>query len=756
MALAPAAEPAKPTPAEVEHFEKAIRPLLIEHCVKCHGEKKQSAALRLDSAAGLKKGSDTGPVVVPGDPAKSKLIQVIRRTGDNAMPPDKPLPEAAVAALTAWVKAGAYFPDAAATKLDPNSAKNHWAFQPMKAPAIPGNATHPIDAFVRSQLAEKKFAPAPEADRRTLMRRASFDLLGLPPSAEELDAFAASDAPDAYEKLLDRLLASPHFGERWARHWLDVARYSDTKGYVFQEDRNYPYAYTFRDYVVRSFNADKPISQFFVEQIAADKLPLGEDRKSLAALGFLTLGRRFLNNQADIIDDRIDVVARGMMGLTVGCARCHDHKYDPIPIADYYSLYGVFQNSTEPKELPLIGTVEKTPAYLEFEANVAKLEAAVAEDKARRVKDRLTQLGVVAGFGGFVANPDRVLNRADRNSITGLQKKVDEFRAKSPFAPPRAHVLNDAGAISEPVVFLRGNRNTPGPKVPRRMPEVVAGADRKPFTQGSGRLELANAIASPTNPLTARVFVNRVWLHLFGQGLVRTPSDFGTRSEPPTHPELLDWLALQFVRDGWSQKRLLKNIMLSATYRQSSVADAKAMQLDPENRWLARQARKRLEFEPLRDSLLVAAGQLDRTLGGKPADLFAGGGTKRRTIYGFIERQNLPGTFRAFDFASPDQHMPQRFETTVPQQALYLMNSPFVAEQARAAVARSEVARVSGPAEKAKALYRAILSRSPTAAELELALEFVKQEAPAKLSALNAWEQFAQVLMLSNEFAFVD
>ena len=747
---------AEPNPAAIEFFEKSIRPILTEHCQSCHGPKKQQAGLRLDSAAGLAKGTDEGAVVVPGQPEQSKLLASVQRKGDNAMPPDSELTKDQVAALTEWVKQGAVFP--ASTIAAVGDPKKHWAFQPVIDPKVPelAGAKNPIDAFVLAKLTEKGMKPAGPADRRTLARRLYFDLIGLPPTAADLDRFEKGS--ETTEQLIDTLLKSPHYGERWGRYWLDVARYADTKGYVFQEDRNYPYAYTYRDYVIRSLNEDKPFNRFIVEQLAADKLPLGDDKKPLAAMGFLTLGRRFSNNAHDIIDDRIDTVTRGLMGLTVACARCHDHKYDPIPAADYYSLYGVLASSNEPKEYPLIGEVERTPEFLKFETESQKLDAAVAEGRAKILANRQTLLGAVAGSALRVPNPEKLMNRLDRNTLTDLQKKSDQFKARSPFAPPRAMVLNDNPRPNEPAIFLRGNPNTRGATVPRRMPEIVVGATRKPFANGSGRLELAEAIASDTNPLTARVIVNRVWGWHFGQGLVRTPSDFGVRSEPPTHPELLDWLTKRFIEDGWSLKKLHKRILLSATYQQASATPAASFQADPENRWLAHQNRRRLDFEGMRDSLLVAAGQLDAKLYGRSVDLFAQPFTKRRAVYASIDRQNLPGTFRAFDLASPEQHTAQRFQTTVPQQALYLMNNAFVAERARAVVAREGVAKVTEPVAKAVAIYRAILSRSPTAAEATFAAEFAQEAGKVKPTGnqLSAWEQFAQVLLLSNEFLFVD
>src|SRR5262245_32726093 len=387
--LAFAGPAAAADPAEVEFFEKKVRPVFVEHCAECHGAKKQSAGMRLDTIAGIKKGADDGPVIVAGKPDESRLVKAIRREGDNPMPPKKKLPDEAVAALVDWVKRGAVLPDEAATAKA--NGKDHWAFKPVvdpQVPTVPGAAT-PIDAFVRAKLAIAKLPPGPKADRRTLLRRAYYDLVGLPPTADEFDAFEKDSSPDAFEKAVDRLLASPHFGERWARHWMDVARYSDTKGYVFTEDRSYPYAFTYRDYLIRSFNEDRPFDRMILEQIAADKLPPSEDRMELAALGYLTLGRRFLNNPHDIIDDRIDVVTRGFMGLTVGCARCHDHKFDPIPIADYYSLYGIFAGTVEPKDPPLIGTAEQRANAKVFDVEVKRMEQAATDFQAKMVAEAL-------------------------------------------------------------------------------------------------------------------------------------------------------------------------------------------------------------------------------------------------------------------------------------------------------------------------------------------------------------------------------
>ncbi len=509
---AEAPDPAAATPEGIEFFEKHVRPLFATHCLECHGEKKQGG-LQLDSRAAMLAGSDSGPSIAPGDPDGSLLVHAVRYQDEPKMPPEGKLPDDAIAKLETWIKMGAPWPPDSGpvkTKADHfDTAKTHWAFQPIAKPPLPPVARvdwvqSPVDNFILARLEQQGLTPSPPADRRTILRRASFDVTGLPPTAAEVQRLVADADPDALNRELENLLASPHYGERWARHWLDVARYADSKGYVFTEDRNYPNAYKYRDWVVRSLNEDLPYDQFLIQQIAADRLPLGDDKSALAAMGFLTVGRRFLNNQNDIIDDRIDVLARGTMGLTVTCARCHDHKYDPIPSADYYSLYGVLASSVEPKE------------------------------------------------------------------------------------PADLMTLADAEQPVTPVIFVRGNSGNRGPEVPRQFLKVLAGEDRQPFAQGSGRLELARSIASADNPLTARVIVNRIWMHYFDQPLVETPSDFGLRSDPPTHPELLDYLAASLIENNWSLKSVHRLILTSATYQQASGDRPECRAVDPENRLLWR------------------------------------------------------------------------------------------------------------------------------------------------------------------------
>jgi mono/diheme cytochrome c family protein len=753
--LAPAARPAEPAQAAadaqaVEHFEKNVRPVLVEHCHSCHGPTKQRGGLRLDSRANLLKGGDSGQAVNLTAPDQSLFLKAVRQEGDLKMPPKGKLDAKAVAALAEWVKMGSPWPEgeahAAPARLTRAELRQkHWSFQPVKKPDVPTvkNAAWvrtPLDAFVLARLEAKGLTPTRPADRRTLIRRVTFDLTGLPPAPEEVEAFEDDRSPDAYEKLVDRLLASPRYGERWGRHWLDVARYADTKGYVFTDERRFPYAYTYRDYVIRAFNDDLPYDQFVTQQLAADLLPLGEDKRPLAAMGFLTLGRRFLNNAHDVIDDRMDVTVRGLQGLTVGCARCHDHKYDPIPQTDYYSLYGVFASSVEPKELPLVGQPEPTEAYANYERELKKREEVVAKFREAHKTE------LASG------------NRKFRDELKALQKKVDAWNVTAPAAPPRAMVLNDAPVPQKPHVFKRGNPNLPGDEVPRQYLLAVAGEGRKPFAQGSGRLELARAIANPDNPLTARVLVNRVWGWHFGQGIVRTPSDFGLRGEPPTHPELLDYLAATFVENGWSIKRLHRLILLSNTYRQASDDNPALTAIDPENRLLGKMSRQRLDFESLRDALLAVAGHLDSTAGGRPVELTTAPFTSRRSVYGFIDRQNLPGVFRTFDFASPDATTPQRFTTTVPQQALFLMNSPFVIEQARLFAAWPELTGLTEE-QRIDRMIRLAYGRAADAEEIELGKRFLAAAKTGETGAgnrLTAWEKYAQVLLLANEFTFVD
>ncbi len=773
-------------------------------------------------------------------------------------------------------------------------ATNHWAFQPVKAVPLPkvGNerwARSPVDRFILSRLEADKLSPSPMADRRTLIRRATFDLVGLPPTPEEVAEFVRDPqtAEKAFAALVERLLASAHYGERWGRHWLDVARYADNKGYVFFEEKTYPWAWTYRDYVVRAFNDDKPFDQFVREQLAADQF--GGDRQALTALGFITVGDHFVNNTHDVLDDRIDVVTRGLMGLTVACARCHDHKFDPLTMADYYALYGVFRSSTEPMIPPAAAEPALNEAYEEFElvlldkqrklrefvegkhreivhggrtrvaeylmavyaqrnqpatesfmlladkgdvnpAVISRWRAFIDREGATNsiwapwhsyaaldetnfaslatvvhgqlvenaglnpiVRDVVVNPGApksmqeVAGRYGqmftnselsFVAatatKADKELrevlhgadappnipaqtdwgflsllpDRASQGEFQKLVTDLEQWLMRGPEAPPRAMVLQDLPVPFEPRIFARGNPNRATVQVTRRFLSILD-PHEKPFRQGSGRGELAAAITDAKNPLTARVFVNRVWLHHFGAGMVTTPSDFGLRGERPSHPELLDWLAGEFVRGGWRVKELHRLIMNSAVYQQVSVnmGESRAQQVDPENRLLWRMNPRRHDFETLRDALLAVSGRLDAKSGGPPVS----SSTPRRTIYTFVDRLDLPPVFSTFDFPSPSASCPQRAQTTVAPQALYLMNNEFASESAAATLRRNDIARCESLEQKIGRLYQVMLGREVVERDLRRAREFLGMNSDEK-----AWRQFVQALLLTNEFAFVD
>ncbi len=734
-----------PTPEQIEFFEKKVRPILVEQCYSCHGPEKQKAELRLDSLAALLKGSDLGPVLIPGKPGESSFIKSIKHIGDAAkMPERKPkMPAAQIEALEQWVAMGAPWPadNKPATPSALDSAKAHWSYQPIGKPA-----GGDIDGFVSAELKKAGLARSPQADKRTLIRRATFDLIGLPPTADEVADFENDKSPDAFAKVVDRLLADPQYGERWARHWLDVARYADTKGYLAGgEERRYPFAYTYRDWVIRAMNDDLPYDKFITLQLAADRL-VGPNDPDLAAMGFLLVGRRFLNNVNDIIDDRIDVISRGLMGITVACARCHDHKFDPLSQKDYYAMHGILASSEEPQELPEIGKASADPAVAaKYAKDLAEREADLDRFLAEKAADYSLLASISTGVPLTIAALDRdilrrVMLRKDRERATQLDRKISALHATTG-APPRAMVMRDRPQPVQPYVFVRGNPGRPGEKVPRQFIGILSGGKPEPFKQGSGRLELAQAITAKTNPLTARVIANRVWAYHFGKGLVRTPGDFGVKGDPPTHPELLDWLATRFMEDGWSLKKLHRLILLSATWQQQSDTRADAALKDPENRLLWRQNRQRLDFEAMRDSLLACSGELDAKMFGQAVDLTTAPYAKRRAVYGLIDRQNLPGLFRNFDFASPDTTSPLRFVTTVPQQALFLMNHPFVVEQARA-LADELKDQKSASEWQVQDLYERVLARRAEPGEVETALRFLAADSQraAESGPLPTWQ----------------
>lgn len=861
-----------------EFFEMRIRPLLVTNCYDCHTG-AESGGLRVDSREALFKGGNSGPAIVPNQPEASLLLQAVTHSHSRLkMPQGKPkLKEDEIASLRQWIKDGTYWPAATAKTssgeyiITPQQ-KSHWAYQPIRN-AEPPQVTNSrwlqnaIDRFVLAKLEANGLRPNPAADKRTLIRRATFGLTGLPPTPEEVEAFLSDNSPQAFAKVIERLLASPRYGERWARHWLDLARYSDTQGVNDQTTLLYPFAYTYRDWVVQALNEDLPYDQFLLQQIAADRLPKTSSR-NLAALGFLTVGRGgFATTTEERIDDKVDVAIRGTMALTVSCARCHNHKFDPIPTADYYSLFSVFANTREPEELPLLDaasaneskevelrkdmakvneeiekyrvkrfpelkaeyrqseqitkyllavyqardlkkdvdvralTVEKDytfamlkrwQSYLKKAADnrdpvfaiwnalvtipekefASKAAIAIADCASQKLNPLVAQEfsktpasidEAAASYGKLLAKFDKaeplananeealrqVLHGADSpisvpfseyNEIRLVKdsqyerdqkQKIERMITARAFdgAAPRAMSTEDAPKPKPAAIYVRGNPNNKGTEVPRRFLQILAGDNRKPFTDGSGRLELARAIVDHNNPLTARVIVNRVWQWHFGHGLVRTPSDFGSRGEVPTHPELLDSLAAWFMENGWSLKKLHTLILSSSTYQQSSADNLAARQRDPENRLLWRMNRQRLDFESLRDAMLSASGQLDATMGGLPDEITSWPFSRRRTVYGYINRARLAPELLTFDFANPDAHAAERYQTTIPQQSLYLMNNPFVVEQARAMLARPEVATAKTSRQRIAKLYCLLYGREASAEEISWGIQYVRSSA---------------------------
>jgi hypothetical protein len=1055
----------RPDPAQSAFFESKVRPLLLERCAACHGEKIQQASLRLDTAEGLRKGADTGPVIVPGDPDKSALIRAVRHSDGMKMPPTGKLRADEITALEQWVKAGAPWPAAGEGGQRPGvkggENKPHWAFQPVRKPVIPrvknqAWVRNPVDAFVLAKLEAKGLAPSPQADARTLIRRVTFDLTGLPPTPEEVTQFekdcqeeavgvkrqalsrpsvanpaalsptqprpltlnaprltptAVAVAPRAYAKLVDRLLASPAYGERWGRHWLDVVRYADTAG----ETADFPVreAYRYRDYVIRSFNQDKPYDEFIREQVAGDLLAASGPRERyaerVAATGFLAISRRFgfdpQNYHHLTIDDTIDTLGKSVLGISLGCARCHDHKYDPIPAADYYGLYGIFASTRyafpgseevkRPRDfVPLVApaeatqlqkafderlqTLTKETAALEAERNHARLAVGLDGDlefqEAGSVPNapwengpnsparlqpsaqspyvnvfpagnqglRFDNAGGYSGFGqrlptpwtaektrflhynidfrntsvaaggagsfrfyvghgpgnsaaielfvtgdtlfarsggsielvrpvkvgewynlsltldlrdktysGAAGQPGDLTPLSNKQFMTGwdgsvdyffvdsyghvggvrpgldvdnltvreaalpslvrgnpagatptearttlraalkltdeklatLQRERTEMTERGPF--PLGYAVTE-GTPADAPLLRRGDPLNVGPVVPRHFPAVLGG-QTLPAGVGSGRLQLAQWLTDPANPLTARVIVNRVWQHHFGNGIVRTPNDFGKRGALPTHPELLDYLASVFIsgdwKEGksaalsntpapWSLKQLHRMILLSNAYQQSSEPPV----ADPENRLLARQNPHRLEAEAIRDAMLSASGDLDPTPGGaQPFPPLAAWGfsqhapftavyeTRQRSVYLMTQRIRKHPFLALFDGAEPNASTPERVSTTTPLQALFMMNDPFAHEQARKLATRVLRERSDETARIDRA-YRLCFGRPPVAAEVARSRQFLTQaqtafreaKTPAEGIESSAWASFARALLSSNEFLFID
>jgi hypothetical protein len=800
-----AAKPAERTKEKVEFFEKHIRPVLVESCYECHSaqSKKLKGRLLLDSQAGIAKGGESGPVLVPGNVEKSRLIQALRWTDPEfAMPPKGQLPARQIEKFEQWVKMGAPDPRtgkasgtaAAATALSIEAGRGWWAFKPVResaAPSVKGHdwARKKIDFFVLHELDAKQIAPSPPADARTLIQRAFLDLTGLRPSYEQAEAFANDPSDAAYEQIVEQLLASPQYGQRWGRYWLDVARYGDDNPTSEATNPPYPLAWRYRDWVIDAINRDVTYDKFVTLQLAADLLP-NAPRTDLVATGFLGAGPIYHKDgrlSKDVIenlymedwDERVDAVSRGVLGLTVACARCHDHKFDPIATRDYYALAGVFASTVAaPRPLAEVDPqVEKRFMYAaqrlfytSYLANLMRSEPGTKPKEARqKVEGFIVELDKIEADIADLREKYPALHahlvKLDRRPAPydvkpAAKKNMPVAKGKGRGAgstEPFFHSVFDAGLwvdgadpdltlldvkMGEPRnlnVLPGGNVAKPGALVPRGFLTVLAKGDPA-FQRGSGRLELVERIFTDAAPLAARVIVNRVWGWHFGKPLVDTPSDFGTQGEKPSHPQLLDDLAARFIANGWSLKWLHREIVLSATYRQASRPRPEIAKVDPANRLLWRMNPRRLDIEAYRDCILQATGSLDVRLGGPSSDLDQ---STRRTVYGRVSRGRANNLLQLYGFPEATMHSPTRQSTTTPLQQLFVMNSPFMRDQAAAlAASLSKDLDVSA---KVRAMYHKTLTREPSERELAFASEYL---------ASGTLNDYAHALLCTNEVIF--
>ena len=746
---------------QLEFFETKVRPILVNHCYECHSgiTEKIGAGLRLDSEAALLQGGDSGSVIVPGNPNESLLIQSVRYDG-NEMPPQQKLDAASIAALEQWVTWGAPWPkEASKSPLTANQGydwpelQKHWAWRPVtnsRPPTVNGKSQikNPIDQFVVARLHDHSLKQPRSAPTGTLVRRSFIDLLGVPPSQDELSRWVTAITPHPgsdpqqrdfqFSQMIDELLERPEYGERWGRHWLDVARYSDTGGWT-QDNRPHPYAWRYRDWVVSAFNADMPYNQFVTRQISGDQI----DATSAVGTGFFALGPSYSSDGGDpesvaqakseTLDDRVDTFSRAFLGLTVACARCHDHKFDPIPTQDYYSIAGIFNNTRE-TETPLVSaTVQKT-----YHAHQSRI---------REAQDRVKQLQKPA------KDQKRETTTQEKAEIKTWQDKTTNLKATAPAKYDFAHTIHDTGS-NDMKIALRGNLLKTGVLAPRRFLRIVEGQSRQHFNEGSGRAQLAQAVVDPSNPLTARVIVNRIWMNHFGKALVRTPSNFGILGEPPTHPKLLDWLAVTFIKSDWSIKSMHRKIMNSATYQSSSDFNQQAFEADGDNRLLWRMQPRRMDVETWRDSLLAVTGELDTTLGGPSIDRIVD--SNRRTLYARVSRNEPQGSdefLRLFDFPIPRASAAKRTSNVLPQQFLFMMNSPFMIKRAKALSNQLQQQATTDQA-RLELVYSLLYGRSPTEQELSVANQFLT---PIEGSSepLSRWQQYCQVILSANEFMYV-
>jgi len=819
----------------IAYFEKHVRPLLADRCLECHSNRAKKTVggnLYLDSRPGWEKGGDLGRAIVPGDPANSLLIKAVSHSSDELeMPPDARLSDQEIAILTKWIEMGAPDPrdsNTATSKsaIDLEAGKHFWAFQPpdpnIQLPNVQLKSwpLNEIDCFILSDLEKRKLQPASPADKRTLIRRATFDLTGLPPTPDEVATFLADESPDAYAKLIERLLASEHYGEHWGRHWLDVARYADSNG--LDENIAHGNAWRYRDYVIQSFNEDKPFDRFVLEQLAGDLLPESADQSTshdpTIATGFLSLGPKVLAEvdetkmQMDIIDEQVETVGRAFMGLTLGCARCHDHKFDPIRTYDYYAMAGIFKSTKTMEHFTKIARWnEATIASPEETSKHQQIEQQIAEKKQQidaLVKTAMDKLK--ADLGAEAKLPDNPETQFAQETQTHLKQLRDELKQAeaSLFELPTTMAVADYETPADVRIHVRGSHLTQGDLASRGFPQVLvsttASSDYAIAEQQSGRLQLAQWLVDSRHPLTSRVFVNRVWRWHFGRGIVESTDDFGKLGGRPRNQMLLDWLALQFIENSWSVKQLHRQIMLSNTYQMSSQSSAENLAIDPENHYQWRFQVNRLPAESIRDALLVASGLLDNKMGGSMLhvknreflfDHTSKDETKydstRRSVYLPVIRNHLYDVFQLFDYSDASVINSNRVSTTVAPQALFMLNSDLVNQASAALAQRILAGDHESDRERLDHAYQLCFARLPsdteadrdlrflklfeqnaaettTISEVESAVEVgkneggvVKPEEAVSVNAQNqspqqtAWQMLCHTLFASNEFIYL-
>lgn len=807
-------------PEAIEFFQREVKPLLVEHCFKCHGGAKAKGGLFLGSRDGVLTGGDTGAAVSLDAPGESLLLDAVNYDGYE-MPPSGKLPQAEIDVLTKWVELGLPWtpgdeamPEPAEEDGPPpvnDETKRFWSFQPVTRPAPPPIAAtewvrNPIDAFVGKRLEDAGLRPAPRAEKVALLRRATYDLIGLPPTPEEVAAFVADDSPGAFERVVDRLLESPHYGERWGRHWLDLVRYAETNSY--ERDGPKPYVWRYRDYVIRSLNADKPYDRFLTEQLAGDELA-EVTPETIIATGFYRLGLwqdEPVDHEQELFEDLDDLVrttGEVFLGLTVGCARCHDHKLDPIPQADYYRLLAFFRNvrrlgvrsheSVEDASIRTLGSEEEARRHKELVArhkrDTKQVSKALGELDKRITADlvgveRDEWKSEQARIEIARSRVGAILTQAECDRYVELTARRDQLRQFRPPGIEQALCVKEHGRDSPPThVLVRGNAHVRGDQVEPGFPAVLSPPapaivpPPEPIKSTGRRLALARWLSSPANPLSARVMVNRVWHYHFGRGIVRTTSDFGFQGAAPTHPQLLDWLTSEFVAGGWRLKRLHKLIMLSATYQMASQADERALADDPLNQRLWRFDMRRLSAEEIRDSMLAVNGSLnrDRMFGPSifvqmPQEVLAsqsrpGAGwgksppaeRARRSIYIHVKRSLVVPMMASFDGPDTDASCPVRFVTTQPTQALGMLNSDFVNQQAETFASFLREQSGDDVRSQIALALRRTLQREPSGAEIDRGLELIETlRRDHGLSATAALKQFCLTAYNLNEFVYLD